>query len=469
MKISISTTMFMPLEMDSAPAVTSEESSDGTMITPNSESKSTDIKPGMITDVKNLYESEPDRHGQTTWVDTFPTDLENAAENAESARYALLIRNRKCYDGRKSLQIDSVVVQSPLLKKSLGRILEDYPGITTTLDRLTFHSPFQPFVHRWSRLVNVLDNEEDQDTRSHLALFRRIMETELKDNLKARDDFILNGVITYDTCWMIFEPGTTVFTVQEGQKCAAQFNSGRYIESRCGMAYQLSCQIVDWDGENFGLGNTAINVWEFEGTMKITKLSAFPLEYHPSLEKTEEELIQRGKAFEALSGYHYKLYRGVAIGQGPWGPIKYNVDSRIIIDTYAWNRFNPNRQVSLNSLNTLQKATKKSSHVLEQDEYDGCDEDDYYSEDSNDSDDNHEEDNSAARAKYKLTSLTNEQLLICSASLKGYSLKNKKWLAFSISEYPFASKLFSLVSDRNPSEKKVVWMKSKVKFEDSTC
>ena len=313
------------------------------------------------------------------------------------------------------MQIDSIVVQSPLLKKSLGRVLENYPGITTSLDRLTFAAPFQPFVHRWSRLVKELESEDDQESRSHLALFHRILAAELKDNLKARDDFILNGVITYNTCWMIFEPGTTVFTIQDGQKCAAQFNSGRYVESRCGMAYQLNCQIVDWDGENFGLGNVAYNVWEFEGTAKITKLSAFPLEYHPSLEKTKVELIERGKAFEALSGYHYKLYQGIAIGQGPWGPVKYNVDSRIVIDTYAWNRFNPNRQVSLNA---LAKPTKKSSRVLEFDEYDECDDDDYY-----DDEDEDEEDDSATGAKHKLTSLIDDQLLMCNASLKGYSLR----------------------------------------------
>ena len=34
--------------------------------------------------------------------------------------------------------------------------------------------------------------------------------------------------------------------------------------------------------------------------------------------------------------------------------------------------------------------------------------------------------------KGNLTSLTNDQLLLCSASLKGYSLKNKKWLTFYI-------------------------------------
>ena len=295
--------------------------------TNNDNDASSNVKQGMITDVKNLYQSKPDDRNKTTWVDKYPDDLEEAAENAESARYALLIRNSKCYDGRKKLQIDSIVVQSPLIKQVLGSVLKDYPGITTTLDRLTFKAPFQPFIHRWKNLLEALESEHDPETQSHLRLLHRILEAELRDDLKARDDFILNGVITYSTIWMIFEPGTTVFTVKDGHNCAARFNNGNFQDTQCGNAYTLSCQIVDWDGEKFGYGNAKFNVGEFEGTMEITKLSAYPLDYHPNLVNVKEALIQRGKAFEELSGYHYKTYHGIAIGEGPWGPIKYNVCS----------------------------------------------------------------------------------------------------------------------------------------------
>lgn len=298
--------------------------------TADGESSSSKVKPGMITDVKNLYRSKPDNSGKTTWVETYPDDLEEAAENAETAKYALLIRNSKCYDGRKKLQIDSVIVQSPLLKNVLGTVLKNYPGITTTLDRLTFKAPFQPFIHRWKSLLDALSTEKDPETKAHLELFHRIIEAELRDDLKVRDDFILNGVTTYDTIWMIFEPGTVVFSVKDGQNCAAKFNSGTYKQTRCGNCYSLGCQIVDWDGENFGLGNAQFSVWEWEGTRKITKLSAYPLEYHTSLNRVREELMARGKLFQELSGYHYKNYQGIAIGQGPWGPIKYNVSESYI-------------------------------------------------------------------------------------------------------------------------------------------
>ena len=59
----------------------------------------------------------------------YPDDLDAPAENERTGRFALLIRNIKCYDGRKKLSIESIIVQSPLLKESLAPVLEDYPGV----------------------------------------------------------------------------------------------------------------------------------------------------------------------------------------------------------------------------------------------------------------------------------------------------------------------------------------------------
>ncbi|KAL8798626.1 MAG: hypothetical protein Q9182_006520 [Xanthomendoza sp. 2 TL-2023] len=380
-------------------------------------------KIGLISDVKNLYEGKPDSRGKSTWVDKYPDDLEEAAENADSARYALLIRNKKAYDGRKKLAIDSIVVQSPFLKKSLGHILKDYPGVTPSLDRLTFKTPFKPLVHRWANLATALEAEDDLEPKCHLDLFHRTMKEELQDDLKARDDYILNRVITWSTCWMIFEPGVLIFATEDKEQVALRLKSGSYITTQHGNAFSLDCEYVDWDGERFGLGSTRKLIYEFPGTTAITKLTAFPLHYHENLSKVKKELIDRGKAFEALSGYRYKHYKGVAMGHGVCSTIKYNVESRIILDTYAWNRFNPNRQVVLSNLSLPRQSSARNEESSE-------DADSDYGDDELD----------AAFAngidqpgEVRPQALTKEQLLLCSSTLKGYSLKNKKWLMFTIS------------------------------------
>lgn len=108
------------------------------------------------------------------------------------------------------------------------------------------------------------------------------------------------------------------------------------------------------------------------------------------------------------------------------------VDSRIIIDTYAWNRFNPDSQVSLSALNTSAKNPKIRDHISKcydpedvEDEYDCEYDDDGYSNDE-DSYGNSKRRGQTESSNF-VSTLTDEQLLFCKSSLRGYSLKNKKW------------------------------------------
>ena len=123
------------------------------------------------------------------------------------------IRFTKCYDGCKKLQVNSSIVQSPHSKKALGKILKDYPKVITRPEHPTFQAPFQPFVHRWTNLVRelaeALAGEQKSKSRTHLRLLYRILKEGLRDGLKAHDNLILNGVITYSNTYASSEDSFT--------------------------------------------------------------------------------------------------------------------------------------------------------------------------------------------------------------------------------------------------------------------
>lgn len=313
------------LENSTSNKAEKEDLANGTAPANGIEISSSTTQSGMRCDIKNLYQGEEDRRGRFTWVDKYPEDWEEAAENAETARYALLVRNKKSFDSRKKQEIDSIVVQSPLLKAVLETVLHGYPGITTGLDRLTFDAPFQPFVHRWERLVEAKEATSDVETKEHVELLFNTLETELKDTIKVKNDLVSHGVCTFEHVWTIFEPGDYVFTIQDSAESALQLQSADYRDTRCGKAYSLSSDEVDWDGENFGRNRTTLNIYKFSGTLPISQLGVYPLKYHSDEAKLKERLIARGRVFEELHGYHYKNYTGVAIGDGAFGPIKYTV------------------------------------------------------------------------------------------------------------------------------------------------
>jgi hypothetical protein len=267
-----------------------------------------DATAGSISDIKDLYQGPEDAQGRAQWLDKYPEDAEEAAENQETEKYALIARKKKCFDGRKKFDIDSIIVQSPDLKKVLGKVFDKYPGVTCELDRLIFSAPFEPFVHRWTEFTNSVETERAGKAKDHLEILHSLLKEELKDVIKALEDYVVHGVTTYLHLWVIFQPGAVVYTRSGGTPKAITFYSGEYTKTDCGPCYQLCLEPVGWAGKTFGRGTEYINIFSFTGTRTISALTAFPLSFHPEKETVRNALIQRGKKYEALAGYHYKSY-----------------------------------------------------------------------------------------------------------------------------------------------------------------
>ena len=335
---------------------------------------------GSICSVHNVYETPRDENGKTSWTKDLPETLAKPAENEESAQYALIVRNSKCYDGRRTLSIHSVVIQSEPLKKFLGKVLEKYPGVTTTLERLELRAPFKPLVHRWEDFLKFRELEEDPITKEHVELFYKIFEEELRNDLAQKADLIRNGVITHSLIWSIFEPDDVVVNSVGGRTRGMLFCDDA-IDCRTG-AWVLGCRYIDFDGDYFGYREEEFKIPPFLGTMPITSLPLFPLKYHADSAATREKLIAQGKVWEAHKGYHYKEYEGTATGFVNEREIKYHVKSRVIIDTEAFNIFHPSETIRVQG------------------------EDEVPDE------------------------LNDEKRLIASVKVHGYSLKDKEWLQF---------------------------------------
>ncbi|KAL8794792.1 MAG: hypothetical protein Q9182_007593 [Xanthomendoza sp. 2 TL-2023] len=378
---------------------------------------SSPAEPGMIPCIKSFYPGEKDDWGRCIATDKRPEDLPEPEETEESGRYALAIRYSRCYDGRKSLGISSVVVQSPLLNKVLGHVLKDYPCMAPELNRLEFVSPFRPFVHRWQRLTDALNNEQDPTIKSHIQLFYDALKTDLELTLETRDDFVEHKTITFNALWMIFSPGEIVITTCNGRQMAARLVAGFVDQMRNEDVYHLECEMIHTDGEAFGWTKHPYDIQEFGGMRKISDLSVYPLKFHRNVEKITRKLIDNGKAYEKLLGVHHKYYQGLALD----GRHHFHVDGRIILDAKSHRCHNPSRVIVEPFKKLKTPKTCDSLTVIDDSESDTL------------SDDDHDPPLSSAKAKkVPVPALTEEQLMLCGSLVKGYSLRNKRWLDFFV-------------------------------------
>ncbi|KAI3553712.1 ATPase [Colletotrichum abscissum] len=361
---------------------------------------------GSIASTKNIYKSAKDSDGNWTWVDKYPEDVQEAAENEETEQYAVVVRNIKSNDSRKKLEADSIVIQSPWLKKALGVILDGYTGVACELERLEFDAPFRPFVHRWTEFRKYMGKKDlDAQTKEHLTILHDILQYEIGNTIKAFEDYVAKGVITFEHLWMIFQPGAIILSAHKGPLSAFELEETEYMENNCGKFLQLRADCVDYGGKEFGRYGERINISEFLGTKKITGLNAYPWAFHAQKEKLRTSLIQRGKIFEELAGHNYKQYSGTAItwdSEGNEVPVQ--VEGRIVVDINSFNRFSPYRNRYVDDWNAKDMealSAWKRQHGLGKD------------------------------GNLKLTPY--HQMLARSRT-RGYSLKLKKWLDFFVEQ-----------------------------------
>lgn len=429
-------------------------------------------EPGMHCALKHLYSGKEDKRGRFQWQDTIPEDVGKPVENSETAKYALLVRNVKVYnDPRKVLKIHSLVVQSPYLKKLLQNVLKDYPGIALNLKRLELTGKFEPIIHRWAKLQEAIaelgdETEEGKETKKHADLFQDLLRKEFEDVIDTSQDMISQGVITYDLLWTAFQPASLVYAKQDGQETALKLTSTKYgIDRNGNPVFWVQGKYVDWDGTRWGTNKVNIMCPAYTGTKRIASLPAYPLDYHPEKDQLTQRLLERGTKLESLAGSHYKAYNGVGWRRNPFGTYKcydengrvkrshisggrdkHNVQGRIVIDTYSWNRFQPNYAVYVTPLN--QKDPTERQYNEDGDEDD--DDDGGYGDDADIDDDDEggmpldghflDEDDASTRLP-----LTAEQKIICTSLIRGYSLSNKLWLNMyvnAVNEIEFSSNAF---------------------------
>ncbi|RDA88566.1 hypothetical protein CP532_5881 [Ophiocordyceps camponoti-leonardi (nom. inval.)] len=446
-------------------------SASAVVVTPVAEDKPTVEKAmvGLLAESKELY-AKIDQHRNRSWTDKKPDDFEEASENEETAKYAVIVRKQKPQDADgKALVIDSLIIQSPYLKRVLADVLEDYPGILTDVARLKLWAPFECLVHRWDRLeAAARDPSLEGPAKEHLQLLMEIMRQELGPIIQLRDDYFKNRAVAFEHVWTLFPPGCTVLGLKNGKPVAAKFRRGYYAETNCGKMYFLQCRIIDWDGSTMGWTDLDQQIPAFLGTMPFASLPCHPLEYDDSAAAVKRMLMDRGRRFEALAGYCYRAYRGVAL----WHPeprktIRERVQSRIVVDGANWEKENFDHEVHITPLH---REASRTNNICGRTRRYGS----FSSIDSSCSSSPPFGSGpvlDGADAGASRPPLTDELLLVTSPMVRGYALQNKRWMEFfvdDVSDVQFDEHAFSsLVLPGDKKELILAFAQSQARYKDA--
>lgn len=268
---------------------------------------------GATAEVKPLYEG-PRVYCTCckVWDDEKPVGHDDAhrREMAEKQRQKYAILQRQCRHGHGTWKTNSIVINSKPLRHRLVSVFQDYPAVDPHAVELSFSTPFLPFVHRWDQLTQVLKAEKDEEAQKHLTLLIDLLHPEIEGSFEKLRNIQSTGFVTFDDLTLVYMSGEKVIQSQAGVVFAGVLRGVNFMEQAG--AYFFSVDVVDWNGDVFGVRKDLWKLFIYEGSRPLKELPILPLRCVQDPSGIEKVLVSRGKDFQRLAGCYFRSYTGKA-------------------------------------------------------------------------------------------------------------------------------------------------------------
>ncbi|KAF2101519.1 hypothetical protein NA57DRAFT_34333 [Rhizodiscina lignyota] len=413
--------------------------------------------------------------------------LRESAEEQEDQFDQCVFTVRRRFNWENKYRDTVVDIKSKLLREALQTIMKDVKSVSLVeeepcIDPNTLFLYLEETRTYYKKTIKTMIKKTKKkkllkrlkQIRAHVKVLMDYLDEDYGETKKKLYPLLEAGNITFDLLWALFKPNTLAYTTTYGSlddprcfKVDYAYKEQSFIR---GEWYSIEGRYLEYDGKHFGLGDFSINVDSFKGPRKITSLATYPLQYHKEPEKVKEQLVERGKKFVMMQGMNYKFHKGLAFVKKKKAVAKVTINGRVMIDPAIFRRINPNYPISV-------IKPKEAGELMSDDDEDcsecGCDDSsdeaaggNVYSKDKEDQPqkmawkiiwdkDNKpmfvrvpvDEDGQIIKPE-KLEQLTNgeekdnaktpqvfseEELLIASPVVLGFSFKEKLWLEFSLS------------------------------------
>ncbi|KAF7337591.1 AAA family ATPase [Mycena sanguinolenta] len=331
----------------------------------------------------------------------------------------------------ESVQQTTVEVYSEHLRKILARVISDYPGISFRTKHISLTFPAHSLYHYLSELRAEAETlEEGSVELEHLNVLLDFIETQFADIIEQVKNLRPQNLITYDTLWTLFRPGTIIHSKVRGYDRAFQLQA-YYVkpEKQEDAGFYCVGTYTDYDGENFGMRLEDLQITPFTGSTHIATLSVAPLDMRARKDELRMALIERGKRFQLMRGQCHGEYVGVAIDQGendmyftrymprPRGneaEKKFSIKSRVMIDGKSYNRICADF--------SWEADDEETNRIL-------------YGAEDNLSAEERVASKARKAAEKGEQETTDEETLLCTNILRGFSFADKKWCQLFIENF----------------------------------
>ncbi|KAJ7868428.1 hypothetical protein B0H13DRAFT_2558739 [Mycena leptocephala] len=172
---------------------------------------------------------------------------------------------------------------------------------------------------------------------------------------------------------------------------------------------------MDYDGQNFGTRSERLKIPPFDGSLHIAGLSFAPLEMRTRKDEIRAALMKRGKRFQTMRGQCHGEYTGVAIEEDEEKDKKFSIKSRVMIDGTSYNRMCADFAWEASEDEEAAEALFWAEDSLSAEEFAAF--------------------KAKQAAEKAARGLTDEETLLATNVLRGFSFADKKWFQLLIENF----------------------------------
>ena len=359
--------------------------------------------------VKDLYQAvSGNRSWDARWSEYKDPGEENKNLQPYRAAYPI-VHKWKCTDTHEGTWATKLIeINDKMLRACIEQIFKDVPNLDFDVDILSFKPPFKSFLNKWDEFAGALASESNSRLRKLLQQVYDIVSPTVLPILERINKARASQTIDWELLKSSCVPGELVYGKFFREPQAYKIVGFNTWWEEGGVEFmKVIVNYWDWDGQRNGSRRTEFITRQFSGETPLNDLKFVPFKFLRRAEEFKDQLITRGKAFEALLGYHFKHYSGKKLTRLPNGCMKMGqVTARVVIDAYAYHKYH-------------------HTEWLDDEEKSDSDSDDRIVEAESEA--QKQADNGRREV---INPFTEEHYLLSIPTVKGFDIENREWCQF---------------------------------------
>ncbi|KAG7090338.1 hypothetical protein E1B28_009458 [Marasmius oreades] len=249
-----------------------------------------------------------------------------------------------------------IVIKSEYLLKACKDVIVSWPGVSWNSDPLEVDPEmFLTFLEEFTAYRDALQAKKRSLMETHILssvnLLLNFLHTDFQTTIHRINTHKAHRETSFDLLFAILVPRTLLVTecaITGRPRLFKLMSWTRVVTNTCSY-YQLFCESMDLVDHQAtatvlpGRVQTMIILPSFKGTIPMSELDAYPLKYHAYPERLKEGILRRGRKWVDIIGVHHMEFDGIAAFRTEQHKIRrHAVTGRIMIDRTTFKRFNPN-------------------------------------------------------------------------------------------------------------------------------